>query len=100
MMGKFVDVPTDEYGLIRLSSDGVTRMASESPDGPCEPYHGAFGGTYLYIVGLHTEHEKLFLRQNRRDAIAYAKERGNLLISNLLLARSFCHDTLVSVLGA
>jgi hypothetical protein len=97
-MGRFVDVRTDDYGLVRLSMDGVTTL--DSSNRHCEPYHGVFDGTYLYVVGLGTEHEKLFLRSGRRAAIDYAKEHGDLEISNLLLARSFCHDTVVAVLGA
>lgn len=97
-MGTFVDVQTDEFGLVRLASEGVTKMSEGGSR--CEPYHGVFTGTHLHVVGLGTEHEKLFLRQNRRDAIDYAKEHGNLPISNLINVRSFCHDTVVAVLGA
>ena len=33
----------------------------------CEPYHGVFDGAYLHVVGIGTEHEKIFLRANRRQ---------------------------------
>lgn len=66
----------------------------------CEPYHGAFQGTYFHIVGANTDDERLFLRNNRRDAVAYSKAHGNAPITNLVSARSLCHDRVIALLGA
>ncbi len=90
MRGNFVDLKSDGMSMIRLAGDAPN----------CEPYHGAFTGTYFHVVGADTEFEKIYLRSGRRDAIQYAKDHGNLPISNLVLATSLCHDRVFALLGA
>ena len=84
-----------------LKSDGASRITLAGDAADCELYHGVFSrSAQFYVVGAHTPHERLFLRQNMVDAVAYANENGKLSISQLVQGTSLCHDRVVAVIGA
>lgn len=77
-------------------SDGMYILAS-APD--CTtPYSGAYINSTVFVVGFGTENETLYSRADRSDAIAHARE-SNLTIDQLP-ARSLCHNSMVTLLGA
>jgi hypothetical protein len=90
LRGKFVDI----------NSDGASRVTLYGDDPSCELYHGLFQAAYLYVVGARTDKERLFLRQNLVDAVAYSNANGKLPISQLVKPTSLCHDRVVALLGA
>ena len=52
--------------------DGVYRFTDDAGD--CERYHGIFTGTTVFVLGLGTEHERIFLRTTKAAAERYAAE--------------------------
>jgi hypothetical protein len=86
---KFVELPLNERSMLLLSGD----------DSNCPSYAGAYQGQHFYVAGWGTEHEKLFFRRQRRDAIAYANEHG-VELSGLVNSRSFCQHRMLALLGA
>jgi hypothetical protein len=62
-----------------------------------EPYHGAFVGASLLVVGRGTDNERIFVRGQRTDALRYAKARKTTL--DHVQARALCHDAVLAVLG-
>lgn len=84
------DIPepmTNDRGMFPLVGDEYT----------CEPYHGAYSGTTMFLVGYGTEGERLFSRTLRAAAIKYARE--NDLSWAHVSVTSLCHDRVVSLLG-
>lgn len=89
LTGNFEDLERNDRSMVLLEGDPYE----------CSSYSGIFQGTHLYVAGRGTEHEKVFLRANRRDAIVYAKEHG-VKIGNLVNVKSMCNETVLAVLGA
>lgn len=85
----WTDSNFNERSMINLSGDELM----------CEPYHGQFTGTRVFIAGQGTEHEKTFLKQNKFDAIRYAKEH-KVKLTRQVSVISLCHDRVVAMLGA
>ena len=77
----------DETGTIMLQSapDCVT------------PYSGPFRKMTVFVAGYSTEHERLFQRAKRTEAIKYA--RDNKLTFDQVLASQLC-DTVAEELFA
>lgn len=70
--------------------NGVYEMAS-SP-GCFQPYEGDYRTQSVFVVGLGTEQETIFLRANRTEAIEYSKE--NRLELHHLPAHNLCHQAM------
>jgi hypothetical protein len=62
------------------------------------PYTGAFRSASIYVVGLGTDQERLFVRAEAQDAVAYARATGQPIAH--LPAAQFCQDAMVAFLGA
>ena len=78
----------DENGLVALSS------AAECT----EPYHGQFTGASVFIVGRGTEHERLFVRGHKMDAMRWAKQHSVTL--DHVHVTNLCHEPVLALLGA
>ena len=79
----------NERSMIQLGDDELT----------CQQYHGQFTGTRVFIAGQGTEHEKVFLKQNKLDAVRYAREH-KVKLTRQVSVISLCHDRVVAMLGA
>ena len=74
-------------------------MISMSSREDCtERYHGAFTGASVLLVGLNSEHEQIFARGQRIEALRYANDRHTTL--DHVHVTSLCHDAVVDLLGA
>jgi hypothetical protein len=90
----------DSRSLLRAypgpGDDGVV-MLQAAPD--CTtPYDGVFRQATVFVVGYATEHERLFKRGDRTEALQLAK--ANKLTFDQVTARSLCHEAVVELLGA
>jgi hypothetical protein len=81
---------------IDVNAFGVRPMGDDAEN--CEPYHGAFPGTSVFLVGHGTEHERVFIREQRNEAWTYATE--NELTFQHINATELCHDRIVALFGA
>lgn len=78
----------DENGLFPLA---------QAPD--CtEKYHGQFQGASVFVVGMGTEKEKLFVRGQKVEAMKYAKAQETSL--DHVHVTSLCHEPVLGLLGA
>ena len=78
----------DETGMIPMAScPGCT-----------ERYHGAFTGASVFLVGVNTEHEQMFVRGHRMEALRYANDRHTTL--DHVHSTSLPHEAVVKLLGA
>lgn len=68
-------------------TNGVYEL-SQAP-GCFQPYEGDYRRDSVYVVGLGTPTERLFYRNQRDAAIAYAKETDQSLLH--LPAHNLCH---------
>jgi hypothetical protein len=76
--------------------DGVV-MLRAAPE--CStPYDGVYRQATVFIVGYDTEHEQVFKRGDRTEALRLAKE--NRLTFDQVVARSLCHEVALQLLGA
>jgi hypothetical protein len=82
-----------------LTLDSRSMLTLNGDDQLCEPYHGQFTGTYVYVVGYGTEHERMFLRSLSKQAEQYAATNG-VKVGRLISVRSLCHDRVVAAIGA
>lgn len=82
---------------VKVGTNGVTELASY--EGCFQPYNGKRRGDSVYVVGLPSEpdDERIFLRQQADDAIAYAKEKR--LRLHHLPTRQLCHQAMVDTFG-
>jgi hypothetical protein len=71
-------------------------MATDAPD--CSPYNGRWTGTHVHIAGQGTPFERIFLKRDKRVAVAYAREHS-VGVSRLINVTRLCHDTVVGLLG-
>lgn len=62
-----------------------------------EPYSGRYQQATIFVVGYTTEHETLFTRKQRSDALALARSKN--LTFDGVVARECCHHVMVSLLG-
>lgn len=78
--------------------NGVVELANY-PD--CfQPYTGRQRTASVFVVGLPSpspDHERIFLRKDSKDAIAYARE--NKLRLHHLAANTLCHEAMVAFFG-
>lgn len=78
------------------NADGLIELAAH-PD--CTtPYSGAFKRATIFVVGHGTEHETLYRRADRTQALAAAKA-GNLTFS-VVAASDLCSDAAMDLFGA
>jgi hypothetical protein len=89
------DLPRSGYMPPR-GPNGVYELAA-SP-GCFTPYQGAHRRDSVYVVGLNTEHERIFWRREVKDALRYAKE--NRLIINHLMAQDLCSQVMEEFFAA
>lgn len=76
----------DDAGLVALAA---------SPD--CtKPYDGRFRQATVYLVGWGTEHEAMFRRAERKQAIAAARAAKTSI--DTAQARTLCHEDMVALL--
>jgi hypothetical protein len=62
------------------------------------PYEGIFRQATVFVVGYDTPDEKLFTRGQRTAALKMARDQK--LTFDQVVARSLCHESMVSLLGA
>ena len=78
--------------------NGVVQLASH-PD--CtQPYTGRERSSSVFVVGLPSpspDDERIFLRKDSKDAIAYARQTG--LRLHHLATSQLCHDAMVGFFG-
>jgi hypothetical protein len=95
--------PTDPSGAktgysVPVGRNGVTEL-SQYP-GDFQPYTGKQRHTSVFVVGLPSPepgHERIFLRKNSKEAIAYARETGQRL--HHLPASQLPHQAMVDLFG-
>lgn len=77
--------------------NGIIELANYP--GNFDAYYGASRGSSVYVVGLPSspEEERIFLRADVEDAMAYARQSG--LRLHHLAATSLCSDAMVDVFG-
>ena len=75
--------------------NGVYEMFSHP--GCWQPYNGKQRTASVYVVGLNTEYERVFVRKDNKDAIRYAKETDGVL--HHLLANTLCHMAMEDFFG-
>ena len=64
----------------------------------CASLHqGRHRGTSVYVVGRHTEHERLFTRRQLAEASVYARETRT-QVENVPTS-SLCDDAVIQLLG-
>lgn len=88
MTEPWVDGEFSDQAMLLLSTD----------DEECAPYHGRWTGTHVHVAGQGTEHERIFLKSNRKIGVAYAREHG-VSITRLINVTRLCHDTVIGFLG-
>lgn len=66
--------------------------------GCTEPYHGAFTGASVFVVGIGTDKEKLFVRGQRKEALRYALDEAATV--DHVHVTSLCHEPVRELLGA
>jgi hypothetical protein len=62
-----------------------------------EPYSGRYQSATVFVVGYATEHEALFTRKQRTEALDYARSKK--LTFDGVVARECCHHVMVELLG-
>lgn len=78
----------DEYDMIPMSKYPECH----------ERYHGTFTGASVFLVGVGTEHEQIFVRGHRVEALRYANDRHTTL--DHVYSTSLCHQAVLQLLGA
>ena len=63
-----------------------------------EPYSGAFKQATIFVVGYDTDQEALFVRGDRKQALALARAEN--LSFDSVVARSCCHHVMLALLGS
>lgn len=79
---------TNDRGMYLLAGDEYL----------CEPYHGAYPGSTVFVVGLGTDDERLFTVGNRVPAYNYAVSVKQPLLH--VSVSQLCHDSVVALLNA
>ena len=88
-------------GAIRASRYDVdaNNMISLSTAPDCtEPYHGAFQGAKIYVLGRGTDQEQIYRKGDWQEATLQARTRNLTLDS--VLAVNLCHDVVTELLKA
>jgi hypothetical protein len=88
-------------GAIRSSKytvDERNMIALTTAPECAEPYHGAFQGARIYVLGYGTPDERLFRKGDYLEATKLARTRN--LTLDTVLAVNLCHDTMVELLQA
>ena len=75
--------------------NGVYELASHR--GCTRPYNGRSRTKSVYVIGLNTEHERIFHRKDNRAAIRYAKETDEIL--HHIGADRLCHEAMEAFFG-
>lgn len=82
----------------KVGRNGVIELANY-PD--CfQPYTGRQRRESVFVVGLPSPspgHERIFLRKESKEAIAYAKESDQRL--HHILTNMLCHDAMLAFFG-
>jgi len=89
-------VDSNAHPWIDVNEYGVRPIGDEPAS--CQPYHGEFQGTTVFLVGYGTDEVKVFLRGARTEAWTYAQE--NDLSFQHINVVELCHDRVIGLLGA
>lgn len=82
----------------RPNERGMYDLASAP--GCAERYDGLLANASIYVIGRGTEHEKLFVKRDRIEALRYARTvKPNLTVDHLL-ATDLCREPVLALLGA
>lgn len=80
-------------------SEGEDGIIVLRADPSCdELYSGRYQQATIFVVGYDTEHETLFTRKQRTEALALARSKN--LSFDGVVARACCHHLMVALLGS
>lgn len=82
-------------GSVQITDQGMIMLASTN--GCTEPYHGQYQGASVYVVGLGTDAEAVYLKADNKRALRDARARRTTF--DHLPARQLCHERMVELLG-
>jgi hypothetical protein len=87
---------TEPWVDATLTNRAMAMTVGDSED--CTPYHGRWMGTNVHIVDQGGDFEQIFLKRDRRIAVAYAREHSVNVTRPINVTR-LCHDVVVKFLG-
>lgn len=82
------DVPSNDRGMYLLAGDSYD----------CEPYHGAYQASWLFLACGGTDDAAIFLPTVYNMAYDYAKEHEGAL--QRVSVMELCHDRIFTLFGA